>query len=299
MSETEINSQEDKQKPTTKNEFSLKKEWHRATAEIYGTFVLTFISALGPIAEEITGGEVSLPAAVVAPAFVLAALIYSTAQISGAHFNPSVSFAFFALRTFKWWRMLYFWVSQLIGAILAATVLWLFFGDVKSVGSTVPNHVSTLGAFFLEIIITFLLIFTVINVSQRAKVLGPNAALSVAAMVAAISLVAGGLSGASMNPARSFGPAVIARGHALQVYWIYLVGPFIGATCAVTLTYALGVGNVRALERVATGAGEPTESEPLLGRSPDVSSVTTHFTDERSLQKRNSSHSSPAIFVEK
>jgi len=242
---------------------SVVAEIRRAIAEIYGTAALTFVAAFGLVAERASEGRVSTTAASVSSAILIAALIYSTGHISGAHFNPAVTWAFALRREFSVWRVPIYWTCQLTGALIAAGFVHHWFGGLRDVGSTVPEGVTTMQAFGMEIIFSILLLFTTLSTAERGRVLGANAALAVAAVLAAITLMAGPLTGASMNAARSLGPALVAGGYALSIVWIYVAASFIGATATVILMYILAGGPSRAASLTAEGGGSAYERESL------------------------------------
>jgi aquaporin Z len=208
-------------------------------AEMAGTFALTLAAAGGEVIAQVSGGEVSHAARVVAPGLVVLALIYAIGNVSGAHFNPAVTFAFALRGVFRWRRVPAYWLAELCGALLAAVLLRWLFGTVAHLGATMPHH-GVRAAFVMEIALTWLLVMVILGTATRHHLLGPNAAIAVGATIALCGLFAGPVSGASMNPARSLGPALVA-GETADV-WIYLVAPFLGAALAVGLTWLLRGG---------------------------------------------------------
>jgi aquaporin NIP len=157
---------------------------------------------------------------------VVIALIYSLGHISGAHLNPAVTIAFFFVRRFPKKEVLPYLLSQFLGAFLASFFLSLLLGHGQSMGETIPK-VSTLSAFVLEALQTFFLMFTIMAVATDSRAVGEMAGLAVGAVITLNAIWAGPLTGASMNPARSLGPALIS-GH-YDGLWIYLTAPVIGA----------------------------------------------------------------------
>jgi aquaporin Z len=164
------------------------------------------------------------------------ALIYAAGDVSGAHFNPAVTLAFALRGDFRWRRVPMYWAAQLGGAALAALVLRALLGSVARLGASTAE-LSDLKAVALEALLTVLLVTVILNTASRHSLIGADAAVAVGATIVLCGLFAGTLSGASMNPARSFGPAVV-DGH-LGRLWIYAVGPVVGAVVAVLLTRLL------------------------------------------------------------
>ena len=203
-------------------------------AELLGTFALTLAAAGGEVIAHVSGGEVSHAARAVAPGLVVLALIYAIGDASGAHFNPAVTFAFAARGDFPWTRVPGYWASQIVGALLAAALLRSLFGDVAGLGANRPQH-GIEAALVMEVVLTALLITVILGTATRYSLVGPNAALAVGGTIALCGLFAAPISGASMNPARSLGPALL--GGEMQGAWIYVVGPFLGSGLA-TLSMA-------------------------------------------------------------
>lgn len=201
-------------------------------AELLGTFALTFVTAGGEVIAQVSGGEVSHAARVVAPGLMVMALIYAIGDASGAHFNPAVTFAFAARRDFPLTRVPSYWAMQILGAVGAAALLHALFGHVADLGATRP-HYGVETAFVMETVLTCLLILVILGTATRYRLVGPNAALTVGATIALCGLFAGPISGASMNPARSLGPALVSG--ATQDVWIYIAGPFLGSGLAALL----------------------------------------------------------------
>ena len=212
--------------------------WRRLSTEAFGTFALVFVAAGGDTMAAVSGGEISIAARAVAPALIVAAMIYALGDCSGAHLNPAVSLAFTARRLFPAQWLVPYWAAQLAGATSAAAVLAILFGPDARAGVSVP-HVPPGTAVVIEGLLTLLLVTVILGTADRARVIGPNAALAVGATIAMAGLIALPISGASMNPARSFGPAIVEID--LTDLWIYTVGPVVGALLAVGLmTYLHG-----------------------------------------------------------
>jgi MIP family channel proteins len=158
---------------------------------------------------------------------VIMVMIAATGHISGAHFNPAVTFAFALTRHFPWQEVAAYSAGQLIGALGASlTLLWLI-GDVAELGATIPSG-TTWQSFGLEIVLTAFLMFVIISVATDTQAVGELAAVAIGGTVALDALFGGPISGASMNPARSLAPAVISGVWTDQ--WIYVVAPLLGAS---------------------------------------------------------------------
>ncbi|MEL7122249.1 MAG: aquaporin, partial [Bacteroidota bacterium] len=158
------------------------------------------------------------------------AVVYSIGDLSGAHINPAVTVAFWAAGVFPFKDILPYIIAQSIGAILASLTLTLLFPEASSLGETLPLN-SVTQSFILEILLTYILMFVIINVATGSKEVGMMAGLVIGLTVLLAALFAGPISGASMNPARSLGPALM-NGN-LTALWIYLTAPFLGAILAV------------------------------------------------------------------
>jgi aquaporin Z len=210
--------------------------FRRLLSESFGTFALTFVAAGADTTATLSGGEIGAAARAVAPALLVMALIYALGDVSGAHFNPAVSLAFALRGLFPPSWLARYWGAQLAGALAAALVLRGLFGSAADAGVSAP-HVASGVALAIEVILTGFLITMILGTADRHRVIGPNAALAVGGTIALCGLIALPIEGASMNPARSFGPAVAAMN--LADLWIYWLGPAIGALLAVGLTRAL------------------------------------------------------------
>ncbi|MDX1993209.1 MAG: aquaporin, partial [bacterium] len=163
---------------------------------------------------------------------IITVMIAATGHISGAHFNPAVTLAFALTRHFPWHEVLYYLVAQLLGALVGALTLRLLFGDVAALGATVPAG-SVWQSFGLEVLLSAVLMFVIISVATDTKAIGAPAALAVGFTVALDALWGGPISGASMNPARSLGPALIAG--VWENQWIYGVAPVLGTVIGASL----------------------------------------------------------------
>jgi aquaporin Z len=213
-------------------------EPRRLFAETLGTFLLVLAGAGAPVVAAASHVAISRTAAVTAPGLAVLALILSVGAISGAHLNPAVSVAFALRGDFPWRRVPGYVLAQLLGATLAVLVLWAMFGKVGSLGATRPGHgIDGLQAAAMELILTLGLVSTILGTASRAQNLGPLSAFGVAAYIVLAGLWSSPVSGASMNPARSFGPDLV-RGD-FSRFWIYVLGPLVGAVLAVVFARLL------------------------------------------------------------
>jgi aquaporin NIP len=198
-------------------------------AECLGTFGLVFAGTGAIIINEATGGSVTHVGVALTFGLVVLAMIYTFGDISGAHLNPAVTIGFWAARRMPGREVLPYIASQFVGALLASGLLRYLFPEGKSLGATMPFG-SQMQSFILESVLTFFLMLTILNVSTGAKEKGITAGIAVGAVIGLEALFAGPISGASMNPARSFAPALVS-GH-LEHLWIYFAGPVLGACMA-------------------------------------------------------------------
>jgi MIP family channel proteins len=157
---------------------------------------------------------------------VIMVMIYAVGHISGAHFNPAVSFAFALSRHFPWPRVAGYWAAQATGALLAAAILRGSLGDIAHVGATLPAG-SQRQSFLWEVVLTFFLMFVIMAVATDTRAVGEAAAIAIGGTVGLDAMFGGPVSGASMNPARSLGPAVVSGD--LHALWLYLTAPLLGA----------------------------------------------------------------------
>ena len=194
-------------------------------AEAFGTFALVFAGcgaimvdaktqALGHVGVSLTFG------------LVIMAMIYAVGHVSGAHFNPAVTFAFALTRHFPWPRASLYWVAQATGAILAALLLRASLGDIANIGATLPSG-SDAQSFLWEVVLTVFLMFVIMAVATDTRAVGEAAAIAIGGTVGLAALFGGPISGASMNPARSLGPALVSGN--LEALWLYLTAPLLGA----------------------------------------------------------------------
>jgi aquaporin Z len=207
----------------------------RVLVEAFGAFALTFVAAGADVMAQLSGDEVTAMARAIAPGLLVMGMVYALGDQSGAHFNPAVTMAFALRRLFPARLVLPYVLAQLGGAIVAAVVLALLFGSGIEAGVTRPKLVSPEVALAIEAILTLLLVTVILGTADRARIVGPNAALAVGGTIALCGLIALPIEGASMNPARSTGPALVAG--ELATLWVYWLGPLIGAVLATGLAW--------------------------------------------------------------
>ena len=213
----------------------MNRELLRAmTAEAIGTFALIF-AGCGAIMVDARTGALGHVGVAISYGLVIMVMIYAVGHISGAHFNPAVTLAFATSRHFPVGRVPAYWAAQLAGATAAALVLRGSLGDVAHVGATLPAG-SGGQAFLWEAVLSFFLMFVIMAVATDTRAVGEAAAIAIGATVGLDAMFGGPITGASMNPARSLGPA-IAAGY-LGSIWVYLTAPPLGAVVAAA-TYKL------------------------------------------------------------
>jgi aquaporin Z len=213
-------------------------EYRRLFSELWGTFLLVLVAAGGGvIGATAFGGDLTLAMKALAPGMMVMGIIFFMGTISGAHLNPAVTLAFAVRGNFPWIRVPGYIIAQLIGAILAAWFLQLMYGGIIN-GATEPTpDVSLSVAMLTEAILTLGLVSVILGTASGARNVGINGAVAVGAYIGLVSVWAAPVTGASMNPTRSFAPELIAGN--LTDYWIYLVGPIIGAMAAVGFEFIL------------------------------------------------------------
>lgn len=230
------------------------REWRRIFSEAWGTFLLVVVAAGAGVVEAQSGGEITLSMKVVAPGIMVMAIIYFMGAVGGAHLNPAVTLAFAVRRNFPWSRVPGYIVAQIAGGIAAAFFLRAMFGKIGLLGATTPGHgISGLQALIMEVLLTAGLVNTILGTASGARNIGTNGALAVGGYIALAGLWAAPVSGASMNPVRSFAPDLV-RGD-MSTSWIYIIGPLAGALIAVGFEWILK-GKPTAAGAVAA-QGEP------------------------------------------
>ena len=202
----------------------------RFLAEAIGTFALVFAGTGAIVVNDMGQGVISHLGIALTFGLVVMAMIYAVGDISGAHLNPAVTLGFWLARRLPGTDIIPYVASQLFGALAASVLVRVLLGPHSTLGATLPT--GSMGqSFFLEIVLTFLLMFTILNVATGAKEKGATAGLAIGAVVALAALFGGPISGASMNPARSLGPALVSG--QLQFLWLYLLAPVLGSGLAV------------------------------------------------------------------
>jgi aquaporin NIP len=210
-----------------------------AVAEVIGTFALVF-AGCGAIMVDAKTHALGHVGVAISFGLVITVMIYAVGHISGAHFNPAVTFAFSVSRHLAWPRAAVYWAAQVAGAVAAALVLRGSLGDVANVGATRPSG-SEGQAFLWEAVLTFFLMFVIMAVATDTRAVGEAAAIAIGGTVGLDAMFGGPITGASMNPARSLGPAIASSDYA--ALWLYMAAPLLGAAVAAT-TYQLLRGEV-------------------------------------------------------
>jgi aquaporin Z len=241
-----------------------KLAYRRLFAEVLGTFMLVLVAAGGGLLHG--KGQISLAAAVVAPGLMVMAIILFMGAVSGAHLNPGVSLAFAARGDFPWGRVPAYIIMQLLGATLACLFLLAVFGNVEHLGATLPGPgYQAWQALLMEIALTAVLVSVILGTASGAQNVGALGALGVGGYIALAGLWAAPVSGVSMNPARSFGPALVS-GYWTD-YWVYVAGPLAGAAIAVGCAWILRGRGGDPISRAA-GSGALT-----AGRQQEAASL--------------------------
>ena len=229
------------------------QEWRRLFSELYGTFLLVLVAAGGGMMGQAFPNTITRTAAVVAPGLMVLGIIMFMGKVSGAHLNPAVSVAFSLRGDFPWRRVPGYVVVQLIGATLAALFLHEVIKVSAKYGSNYPAHgYSGWQAVLMEGVLTLGLVSVILGTASGAQNIGIFGAIGVGAYIALAGLWGSPISGASMNPARTFGPDLVGR--TWTDYWVYVVGPLAGAALAVGFAYVLrGAGGGRSGSGAAQG----------------------------------------------
>ena len=201
-------------------------------AEAFGTFALVFAGA-GAVMVDAKTQALGHVGVAITFGLVIMAMIYAIGHVSGAHFNPAVTFAFAMTRHFPWSRAGVYWIAQLVGAVAAAAILRGSLSNVAHVGATLPSG-SQAQSFLWEFILSAFLMFVIMAVATDTRAVGEAAAIAIGATIGLDAMFGGPISGASMNPARSAGPAIVSGD--LHALWIYLTAPVLG-TAAGAIVY--------------------------------------------------------------
>jgi MIP family channel proteins len=194
-------------------------------AEAIGTFALVFAGA-GAVMVDAKTHALGHVGVAITFGLVIMAMIYAVGHISGAHFNAAVTFAFAVTRHFPWSRAAGYWLAQFVGAVTAAAILRGSLGNVADIGATLPSG-SQSQSFLWELVMTFFLMFVIMAVATDTRAVGEAAAIAIGGTIGLDAMFGGPISGASMNPMRSLGPALIAGN--LHALWLYIVAPLVGA----------------------------------------------------------------------
>ena len=197
--------------------------------EFIGTFAMVFCGTGAMAINEVTG-EITHPGVAITWGLIVMAMIYAFGEISGAHFNPAVTLGFAYAKKFPWKEVPKYMIVQVLAAIVASSLVWVVFPKSEFLGASIPST-DAWRAFILELLLTFFLMVVIINVSTGSKEVGIMAGIAVGGVILLEAMFAGPVTKASMNPARSIGPAIVS-GHFEQL-WLYLTAPFLGALLAV------------------------------------------------------------------
>ena len=234
-------------------------EYRRLFSELLGTFFLVLVAAGGGLLH--AKGQISLSAAVVAPGLMVMAIILFMGAVSGAHLNPAVSCAFALRGDFPWTRVPGYIAAQLLGATLASLFLLAVLGNVKHLGATLPGpDYRAWQALLMEIALTTALVSVILGTASAAQNVGTIGALAIGGYIALAGLWAAPISGTSMNPARSFGPAIVSGDW--SDYWVYVAGPLLGAAIAVGCAVILRGSGGDATARTAASGKLGTDAPP-------------------------------------
>jgi aquaporin NIP len=195
-------------------------------AEAIGTSALVFAGA-GAVMVDAKTHELGHVGVAITFGLVIMAMIYAVGHISGAHFNGAVTFAFALTRHFPWRRALGYWLAQFVGAVAAAALLRASLGNIAHVGATMPSG-SQGQSFLWELVMTAFLMFVILAVATDTRAVGEAAAIAIGGTIGLDAMFGGPVSGASMNPMRSVGPALVSGD--LHALWLYIVAPLVGAS---------------------------------------------------------------------
>ncbi len=217
-------------------------------AEAIGTFALVFAGTGAIVSDSVSGGALGHVGVALTFGLVIMVMVYATGHISGAHFNPAVTLAFALARHFPARHVAPYLLAQTSGAILGSLAVRYLIGSAGGLGVTHPTNGAIPGMVF-EAILTYLLMFVIMAVATDVRAVGQAAAIAIGGTIALEALFAGPITGASMNPARSLAPAIVAGDY--TDLWLYIVGPIVGA--------ALGALTYQALR---TPAEQAEDTEP-------------------------------------
>ena len=240
-------------------------EWRRLFSEAWGTFLLVAVAAGAGVVGARFPGSITPSMQVVAPGLLVMAVIYFMGAVGGAHLNPAVTVAFAVRRNFPWRRVPGYIVAQIVGGVAAAAFLRAMFGTVGLLGATTPGAgMDDVRALLMEVLLTTGLVSTILGTASGARNIGSNGALAVGGYIALAGLWAAPVSGASMNPVRSFAPDLLRAD--LGTTWIYVVGPLVGALIAVGFEWILKGEPTKAGTLAAQGEPPPRYRRRDAGR---------------------------------
>jgi MIP family channel proteins len=215
-------------------------DWREIMAEGIGTFILVFAGTGAVMVDRLSAGGITHLGISIVFGSVVAALIYALGHISGAHFNPSVTLAFWTSGFFPAYKVLPYILAQVLGAVLASLALRFSLGAIANLGATLPLHNNWLQALILEIILTFILMLIIFGSGLDRRSPSGFAGIAIGLTVGLEAACMGAITGASMNPARSFAPALVAG--IWQHHWVYWVAPIVGAQLAAIVYSQLSNG---------------------------------------------------------
>jgi MIP family channel proteins len=225
-------------------------QMRKYAAETIGTFCLVFAGTGAVIVNDVSNDVVTHVGIALTFGLIVMSMIYAIGDVSGAHINPAVTIAFWVAKRFDGKSVIPYIVSQLVGAFAASGLLRVMFPEHDNLGATLPAG-PWLQSFVFEIVLTFMLMFVILNVSTGAREKGIMAGAAIGSVVALEAMFAGPICGASMNPARSIAPAVVSG--ELSYLWVYLVAPVVGALLAVPA--------YRCVQHKNCSSAEPTDEE--------------------------------------
>lgn len=237
-------------------------EYRRLFSEMWGTFLLVVVAAgAGVVGAQAYGGDLTLAMKALAPGMMVMAIIFFMGTVSGAHLNPAVTLAFAVRGNFPWKRVPGYLIAQFAGAVLACLFLQWTFGDVMA-GATLPaDGVSAGTAAGMEALLTLGLVSVILGTATGARNIGIAGAIAVGSYIGLVSVWGAPVSGASMNPMRSLGPALV--GWDFTAYWAYVVGPLIGAIIAVVFESILRGAPTKGGAAAAQGVLAPDDPSAL------------------------------------
>lgn len=249
-----VKSQQDFENP--------RLEWRRLFSETWGTFLLVVVAAGGGVVgAQAFGADLTLAMKALAPGMMVMAIIFFMGTVSGAHLNPAVTLAFAARGNFPWLRVPGYIAAQFVGAVLASLLLQWMFGDIMA-GATLPGDgVSNVTALLMEALLTAGLVSVILGTASGARNIGIAGGIAVGAYIGLVSVWGAPVSGASMNPMRSFAPGLV--GWDFTSYWVYLVGPLVGAFVAVVFEFILRGAPTSSGAKAAQGVLTPNNPSAL------------------------------------